>query len=220
VLLYQGDTTARMRRILAVMVPVLILAVLWWRWPASIPVEFEPLVADLRDFETLEIVVGWPDPQLPTDQEVTLLARADGTASIEADGVLLRYTGAVKLEVDGFSVPLPDLTPRAEDLLDELRGGFSRSTWRTIEPPAFGLIRPAPDAVWASLTLPFDWADGVEILLAVDRADGRLRYLMLSGRRAPFEVSTRPIQGGLRTVALSDDPFVRLPVRGYSRNAP
>ena len=80
------------------------------------------------------------------------------------------------------------------------------------------LIRPAPDAAWASISLPFDWADGVEVLLAVDRADGHLRYLMLSGHRAPFTVSTRPIRGGLRTVTLADDPFVRLPVRSFSRN--
>lgn len=207
-----------MRRILAAAALIVILAVLWWRWPAPVPAEFEPLVADLKELDHLEVVVGWPDPRLPTDREVILTLRSDDTASVSADGAVLRYDGAVRLEVDGFSVPLPDLTPRAEELLAELRGGLSGSEWSVIEPPAFGLIRPAPDAAWASLTLPFDWADGVEVLLAVDRADGRLRYIMLSGSRAPFTVSTRPIQGGLRTVTLSDDPFVRLPVRSITRN--
>jgi hypothetical protein len=207
-----------MRRILAVAALLLSLVVLWWRWPASIPAEFEPLMADLREQEHLELVVGWPDPQLPTDREVILTLGADRTASAETDGAVLRHDGAVTLEIDGFSAPLPDLTPRAEALLEELRGGLSRSTWRAITPPVFGLIRPAPDAAWASISLPFDWADGVEVLLAVDRTDGRLRYLMLSGHRAPFTVSTRPIRGGLRTVTLADEPFVRLPVRSFSRS--
>ena len=209
-----------MRRILAAAALVLIAVVIWWRWPAKIPSEFESLVQDFRGFEYLEVVVGWPDPQLPTDREVTFIVRADGTASIETDGVVLVLDGAVKLQTDGFSVPLPDLTPRAEDLWGELRSGFARSTWRSIDPPSLGFIRPAPDAAWASITLPFDWAEGVDVLLAVDRADGRLRYVLLSGRNAPFVVSTRPIRGGLRTITLSETSFVRLPVRHYSQGVP
>jgi hypothetical protein len=204
-----------MRRILAVVVVVVVLLVVFWRRPASIPEEFTPLVSDLRGRERLEVVVGWPQPR-PPDREVVITVETDDTARVETSGAALVYRGAVKLEVDGFSVPLPDLTPRAEELLEEVRGGLSHSTWRTIDPPALGLIRPAPDAAWASVKLPFDWADGVEVLLAVDRDDGRLRYIMLSGYSAPFTVSTRPIQGGLRTVTLSQDAFVRLPVRRYA----
>lgn len=209
-----------MRRILAAVVLALIAAVIWLRWPADIPPEFGPLVADVQAFQRLEVVVGWPDPQLPVDREVTIVVRDDGTAELRTGSAALVLDGAVKLSADGFTMPLPDLTPRAEDLYAELRRGLSRSDWRRIDPPQLGLIPPAPDAAWASVTLPFDWAAGVELLLAVDRADGRLRYVMLSGSSAPLTVSTRPIQGGLRTVQLAETPFVRLPVRDVSVERP
>ena len=56
-----------MRRILAV--------VIWARTPADIPPEFEPLMATFEPFDTLEIVVGWPEPGFPRDREGTFIAR-------------------------------------------------------------------------------------------------------------------------------------------------
>ena len=47
-----------MRRILAAVVLAVIAAVIWLRWPADIPPEFEPLVADVQAFQRLEVVVG------------------------------------------------------------------------------------------------------------------------------------------------------------------
>ena len=209
-----------MRRLLVAAALVLIALVVWQRWPADIPPEFAPLMADVQAFQRLEVVVGWPDPQLPAEREVTIVVRDDSTAEVRTGSAALVLDGAVKLSVDGLTMPLPDLTPRAEDLYAELRRGLSRSDWRRIDPPRLGLMPLAPDAAWARVTLPFDWAAGVELLLAVDRSDGRLRYLMLSGSSAPVSVSTRPIRGGLRTVQLAETPFVRLPVRAFSVERP
>ncbi|MFT4979290.1 MAG: hypothetical protein ACI8S6_005200, partial [Myxococcota bacterium] len=104
----------------------------------------------------------------------------------------------------------------ASDLYDELRDGFQNSDWALIPTPRLGLLPIAPDATWASVRMPFDWAERTELLLAVDPADGTLRYAALQGNRAPFAVEATPIRGGSRSVTLSSGTLVRLPVRSIS----
>lgn len=205
------------RVLLGVLMALFLAGVLWLQRPAAVPAEFIPLTTSLRTFSVLDAELDWPDPSLPTSRWVTVHMTADPQVSLTTDAAALVWGGrSVKLEVEGLSIPFLDLPDRAEELWGELRSGLSGSTWRAIDPPALGILRPAADAAWASVQLPFDWAEGVEVMLAVDRGDGRLRYVVLAGAQAPFTVSAVPARGGPRSVQLSAEPWVRLPVRSLT----
>lgn len=178
------------------------------------PPEFDRLRADLQSSKTLTMVLAWPDPELPTTHEVKLRLRPDEARASARMGSV--YTDGSMVFLDGdFKVPLPDVADEGEELFVELRAGLSGASWTAIEAPRIGALRPAADAAWAELDLPFDWTDGETVLLAVDRDSGALRYIVIETNQPPLQVSARPPRGGARTVTLAKGTQLGLAVRDY-----
>lgn len=178
------------------------------------PAEFDQLRADLSGEKTVTMVVSWPDPELPTTHEVKVRLRPNEARASARMGSI--YTDGTNVWLDGdFKVPLLDLADEAEELFGELRTGLAGAHWTAIEAPRIGAARPAADAAWAEVELPFDWMDGETVLLAVDRETGALRYLALETNQPPLQVSTRPPRGAPKTVTLSTGPQLGLAVRDY-----
>jgi len=181
------------------------------------PPEFDRFRAALQADRPLKLTVLWPDPTAPVDHPVQLELGPEGASastsmgSVETDGSKVTFgDGSMKL-------PLVDVADEAADLYGELRSGLAHSTWKTIDAPLVGPTRLAPDAAWAEVTLPFDWASGERVLLAVDRSSGRLRIILVETDQPPLEVSARPPRGGARTVTLAEDGTLRLVVLDDTR---
>jgi hypothetical protein len=178
------------------------------------PPEFDRLRADLSGEKTVIIVLSWPDPELPTTHEVTVRLRPDEARASARMGSV--YTDGTGAWLDGdFKVPLLDLADEAEELFGELRSGLAGARWTPIEAPRIGAVRPAADAVWAEVDLPFDWMDGETVLLAVDRETGALRYAAIETNQPPLQVTARPPRGAPQTVTLSTGTQLGLAVRDY-----
>jgi len=191
---------------------VIAVAVLWPRG-SRVPEAFVPFSTQLRSADRLSLSVGWPDGPLPPDAVVDLVLGPGASAQITAQSAALAWSGgAVTMKADGLSIPLLDLTDRADDLYGSLRSGLRDSAWTLTGAPRIGMLPIRPEATWASVQLPHDWADGTALLLAVD-GEGALVYLALEGRQAPFVARATPMRGGVQTVTLSASVLVRLPVR-------
>ena len=184
---------------------------------AGPPPEFDRFRADLAADAPLRMTLLWPDPRLPTQIPVTVVIGPDGASASASMGTVETDGSRVTFGDGELKIPLVDVGDEAADLFGELRSGLEGSTWRTIDAPVLGPTRPAPDAAWAEVTLPFDWASGERGLLAVDRTSGQLRYLVLETDQPPLTVSARPPRGGARTVELADGALLALPVRDYTR---
>lgn len=181
------------------------------------PPEFDRFRADLQADAPLRMTLLWPDPRLPTQHPVAIEVGPDGAKASASLGTVETDGSKVTFGDGELKLPLVDVADEAADLFGELRNGLADSTWRTIEPPLLGPSRPAPDAVWAEVTLPFDWTSGERGLLAVDKESGKLRYIVLETDQPPLQVSARPPRGGVRTVQLSEGAQLGLVVRDYTR---
>jgi hypothetical protein len=175
------------------------------------PPAFDPLRAALSGEAPWRACLRWPDPALPVHHEVTVEVGPKGAWAAAEPGQAHTDGAAAWAVVGGMKLPLLDLADEGADVYGLLRGGLAAATWSEIEAPALGPIRPAPDAAWAQLRLPFDWADRLTVSLAVDRGDGALRAVLIESEGQPLQVTTQGPRGGPRTVALADGPSLLLP---------
>lgn len=181
------------------------------------PPEFDRFRADLQADGPLRLTVLWPDPRQPIDHPVQFVVGPDGASAKASMGMVETDGSSVTFGDGELKLPLVDVADEAADLFGELRSGLDNSRWRTVDPPFHGAAQLAPDAAWAEVTLPFEWASGERGLLAVDRDSGRLRYLLLETDQPPLEVSARPPRGGARSVVLDETGTLVLVVRDYTR---
>ncbi len=179
------------------------------------PPEFARLQQDLSGPKTVTMTVSWPDPELPVTHDLQVKLRPEEARVSGRPGAISTDGSMVVLEAE-MKVPLVDLADEGAELFDELRSGLAHAHWAPIEAPRVGALRPAADAAWAELTLPFDWMDGETVLLAVDRETGALRYVVIETETPPLQVSARPPRGGARTVTLSDGGQLGLAVHDYT----
>lgn len=180
------------------------------------PPAFDRLRADLGGPKTLTMTVGWPDPQLPTTHPVDLMISPDRASASASMGEVWTDGETVRVGGDGMDVPLPNLAEGAAELFAELRDGLSHAKWQAIEAPRVGALKPAADATWAEVALPFDWAASEKVLLAVDPDDGHLRYLVIETSQPPLEIAARPPRGGARIITLSKGAQLGMAVTDYA----
>jgi hypothetical protein len=189
----------------------------------TIPEGFQPLVDKLQNSSSVTVEFLWPDPDSDRQMVSELRSNNKGKTAIDIiEGPQARLTmidGMVKVITPDISVPVGALNDRGMDLYEEIWSGFANSDWSPTEPPNRGII-PAPEGRrWASLELPFDWAEGHEVIVGVSEDDGRLETVIVKANNRPnVSLTFRQSRGGPMTLPLSAGPQMWLVIEDIRWN--
>lgn len=177
------------------------------RWISSpIPSDFQPLAQQLSQSESVQLDLRWPQPGTHRQSPVSVRWHRDQKAAVDVPQARVTLIdGRVQVGTAELKLPIPSLSEPGQELLDEILSGFSASTWRSIDPPAHGIIPPRSDRHWAAIILPFDWARGHELQLGVSKRTGQLEAIVVQALRSEsISVDVHLFRGGSRSVDLSE----------------
>jgi len=198
---------------LAVIATTAVAAYFWLK--PNIPDEFSAYSDSLKACD-IDATFNWPDPDMASTHAVSVALSGEDHAEIQVPtrGATVRWDGrSLRVMASDIEFPVMDMTERSQDLMAEICSGLSNSKWKLIDPPVMGLIRPAPNASWVEITLPFDWVD-FDVLIAIDPNTHAMKYLLLQQLGAPFVV-TANMPRGQQKVRLSTQNWVGLGVSDW-----
>jgi len=145
---------------------------------------FEALRQQLRRFDTVtaQLAVGSRVPGRVVDPGYDLWVRRDRRAALRVRGEEAhrqvwdgRRLSLVRGEV---VVPAPRSAGQVREVWDEVRAGFPNSTWTEDPPQVVEAGLPRVGLRWASVDLPFDWAEQLDLLVALS-SRGIPRHLVV-----------------------------------------
>ena len=189
----------------------------------GIPGPFLQMKERLAASSSVEVELLWPQPGSYRHSRVMVRWSRKGNMVVDVlegpQGRLSLFDGKVRLATADIKLPIPSLNASAKELVGELLSGFANSEWRQIDPPKHGILPSRQDRLWASITLPFDWARNHELQMGVSKETGALEAIVVVAKtESRVAVTLRQLGGGQRTLVASESPQLWLVIEGMRRN--